>query len=56
MRTSFMRAGLLPDTSWTRVHVDGRPKMLESALAAALAVAENREPGVEISDLTWRAA
>ena len=41
---------------WTAVCVDGRPKMLESGLAAALSAAEVGETGVNISDLTWRAA
>lgn len=52
----FYARSLLPDTSWTRVHVDGRPKMLDSELAAALAVAKTAEQGLEISALTWRAA
>jgi cytosine/adenosine deaminase-related metal-dependent hydrolase len=41
---------------WTAVSVDGRPKMLESGLAAALSAAAAGESGVSISDLTWRAA
>jgi cytosine/adenosine deaminase-related metal-dependent hydrolase len=41
---------------WAAVRVDGRPKMLESGLAAALSAAAMGEAGVNVSDLTWRAA
>jgi cytosine/adenosine deaminase-related metal-dependent hydrolase len=55
-------AGILaPTTRWAAVRVDGKPKMLESGLVAALAAVtlvepSLAEPGLEISDLSWRAA
>lgn len=45
-----------PTAQWSAVRVDGRPKMLASELVAALSVATVGEPGLEISDLAWRAA
>lgn len=45
-----------PASHWTAVRVDGKPKMLEKGLAAALCAASLGEPGLEISDLSWRAA
>jgi cytosine/adenosine deaminase-related metal-dependent hydrolase len=45
-----------PTTHWAAVRVDGKPKMLERRLVAALAAATVGEPGLEISDLTWAAA
>jgi cytosine/adenosine deaminase-related metal-dependent hydrolase len=45
-----------PMTRWAAVRVDGKPKMLESGLVAALSATTVSEPGLEISDLTWRAA
>jgi cytosine/adenosine deaminase-related metal-dependent hydrolase len=47
---------LAPPGFWSRIRVDGCPRMLESTLARALSAAGCREPGVDISDLTWRAA
>jgi hypothetical protein len=47
---------LAPGTEWAAVRVDGTPKMLESGLAAALCAAAVSESGLDISDLTWRAA
>jgi cytosine/adenosine deaminase-related metal-dependent hydrolase len=47
---------LAPANHWAAVRVDGRPKMLEGGLAAALSAATVSEPGLEISDLTWAAA
>jgi cytosine/adenosine deaminase-related metal-dependent hydrolase len=47
---------MAPAAHWAAVRVDGRPKMLESGLAAALSTAGVGETGVSISDLTWRAA
>jgi cytosine/adenosine deaminase-related metal-dependent hydrolase len=47
---------LASGSHWAAVRVDGRPKMLESGLAAALCAAGASETGVSISDLTWRAA
>jgi hypothetical protein len=50
-------AGILaPTTRWAAVRVDGKPKLLDSGLVAALAGATVSEPGLEISELTWRAA
>jgi cytosine/adenosine deaminase-related metal-dependent hydrolase len=45
-----------PATHWAAVRVDGKPKMLESGLVAALCAATLSEPGLETSDLTWAAA
>jgi cytosine/adenosine deaminase-related metal-dependent hydrolase len=45
-----------PATHWAAVRVDGKPKMLERKLAAALSAATLSEPGLEIADLTWAAA
>jgi cytosine/adenosine deaminase-related metal-dependent hydrolase len=47
---------LAPNTHWARVRVDGQPKMLASGLSVALAAATVGEPGLEVSDLAWRAA
>jgi cytosine/adenosine deaminase-related metal-dependent hydrolase len=45
-----------PAAHWAAVRVDGQRKMLESGLVAALRAASISEPGLEFSDLTWRAA
>lgn len=45
-----------PATHWAAVRIDGKAKMLESGLVAALRAASVSEPGLEITDLTWRAA
>jgi cytosine/adenosine deaminase-related metal-dependent hydrolase len=45
-----------PTNHWTAVRVDCKPKMLESGLATALRALSVVEPGLEISDLAWRAA
>ena len=45
-----------PATHWAAVRVDGKPKMLERRLVAALSAATVGEPGLEIADLTWAAA
>jgi cytosine/adenosine deaminase-related metal-dependent hydrolase len=47
---------IAPPAHWAAVRVDGRPKMLESGLVAALRAASVDEPGLEIADLTWKAA
>jgi cytosine/adenosine deaminase-related metal-dependent hydrolase len=47
---------LAPTTHWAQVMVDGCPRMLESTLAQALARATCHESGLDICDLTWRAA
>jgi cytosine/adenosine deaminase-related metal-dependent hydrolase len=47
---------IAPPTHWAAVRVDGKPKMLERRLVAALSAATVGEPGLEISDLTWAAA
>jgi cytosine/adenosine deaminase-related metal-dependent hydrolase len=49
-------AMVAPPAFWSRIRVDGCPRMLESTLARTLSGAGCREPGVDISDLTWRAA
>lgn len=52
-----VHAGMLaPPAFWSRIRVDGYPRMLESTLTRALSAAGCREPGVDIADLTWRAA
>jgi len=45
-----------PISHWVEVRVDGRTKMLDSNLAAILSSASAREEGVELANLTWRAA
>jgi cytosine/adenosine deaminase-related metal-dependent hydrolase len=45
-----------PATHWAEVRVDGRPKMLESGLVAALRAASVGEPGLDLAERTWRAA
>jgi cytosine/adenosine deaminase-related metal-dependent hydrolase len=45
-----------PDRSWTGVSVDGVPKMLDTQLATMLARAQVHEPGLEISQMTGKAA
>jgi cytosine/adenosine deaminase-related metal-dependent hydrolase len=45
-----------PTTHWARVRVDGKPKMLERGLVAALSASAVGEPGLEITDLALRAA
>jgi cytosine/adenosine deaminase-related metal-dependent hydrolase len=47
---------LAPATHWAAVRVDGRPKMLERGLIAALLTAVVGEPGLEISEPAWAAA
>ena len=49
-------ARMVPTTQWVAVRVDGKPKRLESGLVAALRAASISEPGLEISNLAWRAA
>jgi len=45
-----------PATHWAAVRVDGKQKMLERRLVAALSAATLSEPGLEIADPTWAAA
>jgi cytosine/adenosine deaminase-related metal-dependent hydrolase len=45
-----------PAAHWAAVRVDGKPKMLERRLVAALSAATVSEPGLEISGLAWAAA
>lgn len=45
-----------PNRSWTGVSVDGVPKMLDAQLATMLARAQVHEPGLEISQMTGKAA
>jgi len=47
---------LAPATFWAQVRIDGFPRMLQGTLSCALAAAGCREPGLDIADLTWRAA
>jgi cytosine/adenosine deaminase-related metal-dependent hydrolase len=47
---------LAPAAHWAAVCVDGKPKMLERGLVAALSAASVGEAGLEISNLTWAAA
>jgi len=47
---------LAPATHWAAVRVDGKAKMLERRLVAALSAATLSEPGLETCDLTWAAA
>jgi cytosine/adenosine deaminase-related metal-dependent hydrolase len=50
-------AGMLaPTASWTEIRVDGHTRMLESTVARALSEARCHEPGVAMTDLSWRAA
>ncbi len=44
-----------PQPDWVEVSVDGRPKILDCAIAALLLSASVSEPGVELSKV-WRAA
>jgi cytosine/adenosine deaminase-related metal-dependent hydrolase len=41
---------------WAEVRVDGRPKMIDSELAGALAMAKVDEPGLNVTSVTGRAA
>ena len=45
-----------PSTGWAHVLVDGRPKVLDGHTAKLLSDARAAEPGLEISNVTWRAA
>jgi cytosine/adenosine deaminase-related metal-dependent hydrolase len=45
-----------PSTEWVHVLVDGRPKVLHGHTAELLAHARAAEPGLEISNVKWRAA
>lgn len=45
-----------PDTEWTHVLVDGRPKVLDGHLVKLLSNARAAEPDLEISNVTGRAA
>ncbi|HEX3912617.1 MAG TPA: amidohydrolase family protein [Steroidobacteraceae bacterium] len=44
------------DTGWTRVLVDGAPKLLHADLSDLLASTSTREPGLELPRVTGRAA
>jgi len=41
---------------WAEVRVDGKEKMLDSSIAAAVMAATAAEVGLELSDVAWRAA
>lgn len=45
-----------PTSSCVEIRVDGRPKMLDSKLAAHLRATAAREDGFELPDAVWRAA
>jgi cytosine/adenosine deaminase-related metal-dependent hydrolase len=45
-----------PDSQWAEVRVDGKPKILDLAMAALLSQASAGEAGLELESLTWRAA
>jgi cytosine/adenosine deaminase-related metal-dependent hydrolase len=45
-----------PSSEWAHVLVDGRPKVLDRHTARLLADARVAEPGLEFSNVTWRAA
>jgi hypothetical protein len=45
-----------PVSEWADIRVDGRPKILDSRIAALLAGCGTREPGLELQNLAWRAA
>jgi cytosine/adenosine deaminase-related metal-dependent hydrolase len=47
---------LAPEAQWVDVRVDGRPKVLERALATILRNAGGTEEGLELTDPAWRAA
>jgi cytosine/adenosine deaminase-related metal-dependent hydrolase len=44
------------NTEWTRVQVDGAPKLLHPNIARAFACTSLREPGLQMARLTGRAA
>jgi cytosine/adenosine deaminase-related metal-dependent hydrolase len=45
-----------PASQWAEVRVDGKPKILDPAMAALLSQASAGEAGLELESLTWRAA
>lgn len=47
---------LSPGQGWSPVTVDGAPKILERGIAEQLSQSVVVEPGMEIAELTWRAA
>ncbi len=47
---------MAPSSHWTEVHVDGRPKILERGIAGLLQNSRVNENGLELSNVTWRAA
>jgi cytosine/adenosine deaminase-related metal-dependent hydrolase len=47
---------LAPTSRWVDIRVDGRPKILESRIAALLCNMRAREQGLELPNATWRAA
>jgi cytosine/adenosine deaminase-related metal-dependent hydrolase len=47
---------LEPESYWVDIRVDGRPKVLDRALAMILRNAEATEEGLELTDPAWRAA
>jgi cytosine/adenosine deaminase-related metal-dependent hydrolase len=49
-------AALSPRQSWSHVLVDNVPKVLDRSIAEQLSLGSVSEPGLEIAELTWRAA
>jgi len=47
---------MVPRAEWTEIRVDGRAKILDSHIAEQLSHARTSEPGLEVSNVTWRAA
>jgi hypothetical protein len=47
---------LAPTSQWVDIRVDDRPKILESTIAALLCNSRAREEGLELPNVTWRAA
>jgi cytosine/adenosine deaminase-related metal-dependent hydrolase len=47
---------LAPTSQWVHIRVDGRPKILESEIAALLCNSRAMEEGLELPNVSWRAA
>jgi len=47
---------LVPTSQWVDIRVDGRPKILESSIAALLCNSCASEEGVDLPNVTWQAA
>ena len=51
-----LAAALTPASGWSHVLVDAVPKILDRGIALRLSQATAREPGLQIAELSWRAA